>query len=162
MAENTHNLKPVHGWFINLTDTIVPENVRSLLAMRPKFSFKYTRNEFSPFNVISDVENLAKSIPSEELKPIFRGKASTTLSNHIHKLDSAATPEDKHIPKLFKETKKFMKENKSIVVLKAEKGKTTIQMNKDEYTAYYKTRENTPKFEMHKSGSGYKKVYQRY
>lgn len=144
---NKHNLRFDDGWFINLTESHVPDDVRALLAMGPKFSIKHTKNDFPTFKVIADVENLAKSIENEDLKPIFQGKAATALSNYIHKLDSATTTEDKHMQKYFKRTKTFLNENKNIVVVDADKGNTTILMNKDEYIAKVETMfQNTEKY----------------
>lgn len=131
---NTHKLEYDRGWFVNLTEKDVPADVQAILAMGPKFSVKHCRTDFPTFEVISDVECLAKNIENAENRPSFSGRAATALSNHIHNVEATTNAEEKHIQNCYKKTKQFLQQNKDLIVVDADKGNTTILMNRAEYT----------------------------
>ena len=130
--QNPCDIQYDNGWFENLTDRPVPSNVQSLLALGPKFAVKHQKCNFPMFSTIADIEHLAKNIP-ESCRTTFSGKAATALSNHIHKVNNTTSTEEKHIINCLKETNKYFKENKDLLLVDADKGNTTILVNRLEY-----------------------------
>lgn len=69
------------------------------------------------------------------MQSVFRGRAFTILTNHLHGIDQVLTISEKLLDTLYETTTKFLKD---LVLLEAEKGNTTIAI----YGSNYNTKMN--------------------
>lgn len=120
-------------WFINLTDEPIPKECEMMLALGKKFAVNHTRKELPVFDIISDIENVTRSVREEDMHNTIRAKAATILSNHLHKKDSSMARQHLLLQKSYTATKKFLRSKPEIVIVDADKGNLTIAMDRTTY-----------------------------
>lgn len=128
---------PQHNpeWFINLTNLKIPEQVQSTLSFGPKFTVTHNQTNFPLFDSIADVEYIiynSQNITDDECSEM-RGKMVTQITNYTKNINRNKTAEDIQLQNNFNATKKFLSTNKNTVIIEADKGNTTIAMNRQEY-----------------------------
>lgn len=122
-------------WFINLTSKIIPKEAETILALGPKFAVNQNKQNLPIFNIIADIENLTHKISEVDKQQQFRSKATTILSNHLKTVNSKIKPNDQYLLTCYKHTQRFLRENPQLLLLEADKGSTTIAMEKTTYDA---------------------------
>lgn len=117
-------------WFMNLTQTEFPNDVKYLLSLGDKFNLPYDKNQLPLEQLIIDCEYIIDFLPNEDIKNEKRNLIVNCITNfqkdHSNK-DNLA------LHKIERETKKFLKDNTDILILKADKGNTTVAIDKKEY-----------------------------
>lgn len=129
---NTLNFNTDEKAIVNLTDVIVPSDIRWLLSLGPKFALPSKHDEFPLFDFIADTEALIQTIDEVKNKDIARAKITNILSNAncIHKRENII---DLTIDNIYKDTKKFFTEHKELIVVSSDKGKATVIMSRHNY-----------------------------
>ncbi|XP_046489072.1 uncharacterized protein [Neodiprion pinetum] len=118
------------NWIVNLSNTDIPVNVTDVLKMGPKYSIPFKPNCIPTNKFISDFESKISFISSDS-----RNTARQDFTNTIKKFINTPSPlhADKNILHKIKETKIFQNNNQDLLFLKADKGNTTVVMNKQMY-----------------------------
>ena len=109
-------------WIINLSDKQLSESQKSLLEKGMKFSI--TENKIPKDEIISKVESSLKGIEKVEADTI-RAKVSLTLQQ-------AKAPKD-NLSAYERRALKELKNDDSIIILPADKGRATVILNKEDY-----------------------------
>ncbi|XP_075163162.1 uncharacterized protein LOC142235790 [Haematobia irritans] len=126
------DIKINEKWFINTTDTQFHENVKWLLSLGQKHGLPTSKAEFPLFKYISDGEHIIQSTKKEkEEQETARTMFATTLETHLNKMKYNSR--EKFVTRTVEQTRQFLKKNKNILILNADKGNTTVAMEKSEY-----------------------------
>lgn len=119
------------NWITNLTDRLIPTEVEEVLCLGPKFSLPYQKEKLPVYDIIASIETaingknefekneirtiVTKAIINEKNKPIRKDRTNELLEQKI------------------KKTKRYLNNNKEILVTTADKSKQTVIMEKSEY-----------------------------
>lgn len=117
--------------FKNLTDIVFDDEMKWLIGLGPKFSL-YTQNANLPiFQLITDVEEILKNFQNENEKERKRSQISRILQNFKQKTNNDFLT--KYINYVLIKTKKVLKDNDHIIIVKSDKGNVSVIMYKSEY-----------------------------
>lgn len=134
LIQQTPKIEYNPDWIKNLSQTHIPKEIECILSYGPKFSVHQIKNEIPLTKIILDVEEIIKNNKDDTIHNYLRGKFSTIVSNHYHKTNNNSIDRKKFIlNKAYKSTKQFLRNNPDLIVTSADKGNTTIIMNKLEY-----------------------------
>jgi hypothetical protein len=118
-------------WFVNKTTTKFPQDVQALLAKGPKFALPVDKRSFPLFNYIADGEELVQTHKNKESQETARTHFSLLVKEHKTKMRE--NERDRAIIDTVGRTRKFLNENKNILILNSDKGNKTVAIEKDEY-----------------------------
>ncbi|XP_062705479.1 uncharacterized protein LOC134287552 [Aedes albopictus] len=133
--ENTMsgNPKAIH----NGTQTTIPPETEILLSLGPKFALPMTDLEQVPFyHLMADVEQVIKTNPNTVTQDQTRCAVANVITNYIHRMrnrNNQFEPIAKFCNKAEETTRRFLKDNPNILVLKSDKGNKTVLMEASEY-----------------------------
>ena len=130
-AEQEDAFKLNTEWFINKTNTTIPENIQWLLSRGPKFALPMTKKQMPVLQYIADIEDCIQTLPNNESKEKARSKFTRTIDLYQRKPQNTVT--DKHVLSTVEQTKQFLKQNPNILILNADKGNKTVAMEKSDY-----------------------------
>ncbi|XP_044764379.1 uncharacterized protein LOC123320947 [Coccinella septempunctata] len=117
------------NWFRNLSDIEIPRDVSDFLSLGPDFSVGYINKRSLIKNVLMDVENILSEVPQEQ-RDITRAQTTNIITNFNHRSDGV---KQTHLQRLFRKTQKFLKNNPELYIVRADKGGSTVAMNKQGY-----------------------------
>jgi len=139
---NTHiiskysNLHKNH-WCTNLTDINIPTDVINFLSLGHNFNLNQTKHNTEIKKLILDVEmTLTNQFENKDYTFYLRNKIINCITNFINKNKNKSFPInsiERQIELDAKKTKKFFKENKQIIITKADKTNCTTLMTKEQY-----------------------------
>lgn len=103
--------------------------------MGPKFSVNYQTNDFPIDKTIAEMEYLVNNmdLPTDDIRSELRAKLVTVTTSHLNNINKNTDSKTVYYNKSFQQTKKFLKCNPDIIIIEADKGNTTIAMNKTDY-----------------------------
>jgi len=132
-SQHTNNMRIVYNeaWFCNLTNIEIPTNTKLLLSLGPKHALPYTQKEIPVFKLIADSEECIQTIKEKEEQEIARAKVTSILDNEMNKQQWDKT--EKFMARTVEQTQRFLKKNKNILILEADKGNVTVAMEKEVY-----------------------------
>ena len=117
------------SWIVNRSSTAVPPDISSFLALGPGFWLPdRLQREEDVYGLLADVEQIVKLAVPEE-RNILRARATQQITTHINRTRSKTH----FLANLEIRTSKFLKENPNLIVTKADKGKVTVLLNKEDY-----------------------------
>ncbi|XP_067616260.1 uncharacterized protein [Eurosta solidaginis] len=125
------NIRVVPEWFHNISSIDFPTDIRWLLSLGPKYALPIQDKEFPLFQLIADGENVIRTIEDKEKQEIGRSNFTKLIHEHLNRNKISAR--DKFINKTVLATKTFLKKNKDILILNADKGNVTVALEKAEY-----------------------------
>ena len=127
--KNNNNPDP---WLINYSNTTLSASVSDIIRLGDKFSSSSvsSKNEHI-FEIVKDLETSIHKIP-EEKQDEFRHKVLSLSSKYINK-PKHISDFDRLIAKNIKYTQEFLKDEKQLLVTKADKGNITVVLNKSDY-----------------------------
>ena len=117
---------------MNLTDLEIPAYAKEVLSLGQSFNFKIDMNHNDFFEILKDMENSIWS--NNENNDKLRRLTLCTLNKYLHKKVHICN-EDRILDKKINMTKKFLKNNKQILVTRADKGSITVIENRSNYYA---------------------------
>lgn len=128
ISENRANWKIADKWFRNISSKQIPENVKLVLALGPKFNLHTTVKDINVERLLAHVEQLVGKV-CENRRNIIRAKVTSVVTNYMHRYRDQKIGETK----LINDVKRFLRENEDLLVLKSDKGGVTVIMDKDRY-----------------------------
>lgn len=121
------------SWYTNMSNTEIPSNILNTLAMGPKHAENYHNNQELPIkNIIANIETNINNFSTEE-KDDIRAKITNTITNFNNTRKMNRNRHTKENNGHVTETKKFLKENPQLIVLKPDKSNKTVIMNRIDY-----------------------------
>jgi hypothetical protein len=130
LTENNININ--EKWFINLTDLIVPLEVKWLLSLGKNFAVPTKIKKIELFHIIADTESILENVEDLRDRDVLRAKVCNILHNNINK-KNIFTPLDRFLVETKKITDEFLKTHIDIIVVQADKGKATVLMSNKMY-----------------------------
>jgi len=118
-------------WFINMSSTHVPENIKSLLQLGGNFSLPLTNKTKLTTDFIINFENNLRKLPPE--KRIAIRNRCTSLIKSIPSYQHPLTKTHKWLLHLNDITKNFLNDNHNLIITRADKGNITVALDKDKY-----------------------------
>ncbi|XP_067619832.1 uncharacterized protein [Eurosta solidaginis] len=120
-----------NDFFVNKTDIDFPDEIKWLLSLGKKFTIPTTKTNFTPINIIAEMEQFIQNIGDDKAKDAARNK----LSNRIlhFKRNSRHSAKEKFILQAFNKTKSFLTLHKNIVITDTGKGNKTVALYKEDY-----------------------------
>lgn len=133
--EDRHNaicINTKDGFIKNYTSVNLPPEVKRVLGVGPKFSLPLTRKDINFPQIIKDVEICIEnhSLDSTE-KNLLRSQTINILTNYQNKLSNQE--KDNRLLKDLEKTRDFIKKHPDIIISRADKGNSTVLINKSEY-----------------------------
>lgn len=118
-------------WLVNLTSVDVPEEVVNLLSLGPKFNLPVDAHNFDLKRLLMYLENIINELKTDT-KNVVRGKITNIITNYM---GTGRTCDGLHsiLRNYLKKTKIFLKDNPSVMITKADKGSTTVIIDKTDY-----------------------------
>ena len=119
-------------WLINLTDINIPNYVKYILQLGPRFNLPdfVTNNKNMTVEFIKHIENNIEKL-DEKTKNLIRKDTITVLNSINYKLPNNKF--DNIIKQGIWELKMFLNNNQGLLVTKADKGNATVILSHDEY-----------------------------
>lgn len=124
-----HKIIPTQtSWFKNISDTNFPEDISSLLALGPKFSLQPSIRDISVPHLLAEIESINYDRDAVN-KPLITARITNILTNWVQK---------KYIPRSnlhhsFVRTATFLRQHPEVIITSADKGNSTVAMNRDTY-----------------------------
>lgn len=118
-------------WFVNKTNTTIPDDVQWLLSLGQKHTIPTNKRQFPLFKLIADGEDCIQTLIDKEDQEIARTKLTSMLENHMNK--HSLTMRDRFVLNTVEQTRTFLHKNKNILILNADKGNVTVAMEKEDY-----------------------------
>lgn len=123
--------------FQNLTSVIFDEEIKWLIGLGPNFSLHIPNTKLPVLELITDVEEILKNIQDETEKEVKRSRIARVIQNFKYKTNSDFL--SKYISFVIAKTKKLLKDNDDIIIVKSDKGNVSVAMYKSEYETKMKT-----------------------
>lgn len=118
-------------WIENLTNIDIPLDAQEILALGPKFATKVDNNKIPVHDIICNIEYSIQNLDTNTQDKI-RSNICNILTNHKNKNKKQSVIQ-KNINKKILNTKKYIKENPQLKILKSDKTNKTVIMNALEY-----------------------------
>lgn len=116
-------------WINNLSHTPIPDEVYEVLALGPKFSLVPQKSDIKICDIIKDLESCMPLTPLDD-RDTIRGKTTNLITNFLQDTNTKNTDIDRKYTK----TRAFLKENNNLIVTRADKGNSTVILEKQDYT----------------------------
>lgn len=129
---NTFKIVYQDNWFVNLTDTEIPTEYKWILSLGKKFAVPIEHRTFPLFKLIADVEQCIKLIDDPNQQEVTRAKITNVVTNRLNGGDKHNALE-KAIVKIHSDCVQFLKKNRHLIIVQADKGGATVAMLKSEY-----------------------------
>lgn len=136
LKSETVSMKPFNDnskWFINLTNTEFPKEISDFLSLGPKFGLESGTKDVPISVLLSQVEDIIQALPPNE-QDVSRSRAANMITNSYL---SVASQMSRISPfnTIYNKTQTFLKSNPDIFITRADKGSTTVALDRDEYVS---------------------------
>ena len=153
------------GWFINLTNVVIPENISDFLSLGPKFSWSPNKTDIKINRIIANVESILDLLP-ENTRNNSRARITNILTNFLQNDDERGFGDG-----VWGETRRFLKDNPDVLIMNADKGAVTVAISKVSYhekatallsdESTYKELKSDPTFTIQKKNNDLVKLLKR-
>ena len=119
------------NWFRNLSSTVIPSNIQSLIQLGDNFSLPFPKKDSLTMEFIKNVENNIRKLPVAS-QTCVRNRSAPI----INRLPSYSFPHSyalEELNRLASATSSFLKENPNLILTRADKGNVTVALNRDDY-----------------------------
>lgn len=119
-------------WFVNLSSLNIPHDTQCLLQLGDRFSLPPPKgSKHSAFEFIKSIEsNLSRS------DPLFASEIRSLSVQFLNKFLSTPSPPsatERVLLRMVVSTKKFLIDHPDLIITRADKGNTTVALDKDDY-----------------------------
>lgn len=118
-------------WVVNLTDTILPLNVKMILSLGEKFNLPTNNSRIDVKQIIANYEPKLQDLGTND-RVELRNKICNAVTN-FKKAPNRHSTIDEIIKANIVSTKQFLHQHPELLVLNADKSNVTVVMNKSEY-----------------------------
>ena len=119
-------------WITNLTKINIPNHIKYILSLGPKFSVDEPIKQKHLENIITNIEAGIEQLDQDN-KESIRNKIINIITNCKNKLNNNNKKIKCKINYFLNEAKSFLSNHKSLYILTADKSNKTVIMHKDEY-----------------------------
>ncbi|XP_055912316.1 uncharacterized protein LOC129946222 [Eupeodes corollae] len=118
-------------WFDNRTTIKFPLEIKWLLSLGKKFALPIDKKTFPLFQLIADGEEVIREVKDEKEQELIRAQ----YGNMLHSFQRSQNSDQfaKYVLYVNKQAISFLKRNKNIIILSADKGNVTVAMERNEY-----------------------------
>lgn len=118
------------GWFLNLSNSVVPKKVQLLLQLGDRFNLPLIDKKSTAFEFLKCVEkNIEKK--NIEIRSSVRGEATKIIRNMCW--SNKKSQMNRTLIDWFLCTREFLNEHNDVLITRADKGSITVALNKNEY-----------------------------
>lgn len=118
-------------WFVNLSNSIIPEEVQSLLQLGENFCLPNINKQKTTIDLIKKVEHNISRLPAN-IRLTIRNRSLQIINKFSHS-NIRKSPVNKILINASTITKNFMQDNPNIIFSRADKGNVTVAMDKNTY-----------------------------
>lgn len=119
--------------FHNLTHIDIPDEVKTILSLGPKFAPPQKNKKCPAIKIISEVEDIFSSYSNKTQIQEDRTIIAKSINNHI-KTHTQFNDIEKYLYTAFKHTQNFIREHTDIHIINSDKSNKTVIMTKSDYT----------------------------
>ena len=127
-----HHNHLTDSWFINSSDTQIPSVVAKILGLGKNFGTPFPLSEIPMKHLIADFESNIHKIQEND-RTAARLKFVICVKSFSNQKQTSLNSFKKRVIKNSKCTKTFLKNNPHILITNADKGNTTVAMDKNKY-----------------------------
>lgn len=126
-----HITANTNNYIHNATKIDIPDDVKFLMGLGPKFGLPSTKEEIPVFNIIADLEGIL----NQRIEPWERNNIRYNTTNVLKKAVSVdhLTLFDNFLLEKKKSCIEFLKNNKEIICVRSDKGGKTVFMERSDY-----------------------------
>ena len=122
-----------NNWFINMSSFNIPEDIARFVSLGHKFNLPYASNKDLAFQYIKSTEQfISYNSINEDLANNIRCSLNDILNSNRNN-NKHINSKDKEILHKFEKTKTFLKMNRKIMFTMADKGNTTVAIDRLQY-----------------------------
>lgn len=121
-------IKVSSRWFKNISQLQFPKEIYDFLSLGPKFSIAPSKRDISIPRILAEIESINVD-PTLSNKTLVSAKVTNILTNFLQKQDVGVP---KHLD-IFNKTRKFLRDHPEVVITPADKGGTTVAMDREQY-----------------------------
>ncbi|XP_062713754.1 uncharacterized protein LOC134290604 [Aedes albopictus] len=118
-------------WVENTTDTRIPDFLQRTLSLGPNFNVQ-NKIKMPYVEIVAGIE---KGIRFKENADEIRGEVASAITNHINYVRQPRHGKLEWIEKDIAASRRFLEENPSLLITKADKGNKTVIIEAEEYHA---------------------------
>jgi len=131
--EKTKNvLEPRKKWFLNASNTEIPNDVVGLLQLGENFCLPPTNKNDSITQCIKHIESSFSRLQNNNCINKFRNQIFPFI-NSLNNIDKSRTDIDSTLITATQTTKKFIKNNPEVLFTRADKGNTVVALDRTDY-----------------------------
>ncbi|BES90909.1 ankyrin 2,3 unc44 [Nesidiocoris tenuis] len=117
-------------FLVNRTNIVVPVAVEDVLGLSPSVNIPYGDKNLPILDLITDVEMIVGDMENPEKKRAVRSNAATIIKNGMsHYKNRSPSPLEVAV----KAAKVFLRDNPEVILVRSDKGKTSVLMSRNEY-----------------------------
>lgn len=118
---------------INLTDLVIPVEVRKLLSFGPKLSLQYEKSDAPIIDFLASVENSIRSMKLNiDEKDKIRSDVTYATSRYLRK-NNHIKYESNLLKELLNKTRRWWRDHQDVIVIPSDKGNNSVVIYKDNY-----------------------------
>lgn len=117
------------SWLKNLSNNELPESVKTILSLGPKFCIQPNTRDIKIPNLLSEINGIVSKIDDKKNRDVLTAKFTNIITNFTQK----ETVQSSELEKLYRTTGKFLKEHPELIVVQSDKGNVTTVMNREQY-----------------------------
>lgn len=128
MEKTAHLLKTPDSWLVNYTSVGIPEGVKTMLSLGPKFSVRPNITDVNLPRLLSDLDYAVQCVDKRS-QNVLTAKVVNVVTNF---LNNRKKNNDVYND-LLVDTRKFFKENDEILITRSDKGNATVLIDRSRY-----------------------------
>jgi len=125
-------LEPRKKWFLNATNSEIPNDVVGLLQLGENFCLPPTNKNDSITQCIKHIESSFSRLQNNNCINKFRNQIFSFI-NSLNNIDKSRTDIESTLITANQTTKKFIKNNPEVLFTRADKGNTVVALDRSDY-----------------------------
>ncbi|XP_055589197.1 uncharacterized protein LOC129741481 [Uranotaenia lowii] len=139
------------GAILNKSGKPIPPEVQTLISLGPKFALLISDNIKAPmFHMIAEIEAILNTKSDKTIQDKNRCVIVNKIQNYLYstRMTGFKNPAISFYKNAIKTTKKFISDNKDILILQSDKGKRMVVMEREDYNNKMLHLLNDPTYEI--------------